>query len=235
MGSALKSVRDAMDAEVKASARRTAKRGPWKARTRTETHGRGRRNPPSPNPEAIGDDGASDFLVSVPVSRNWVNTTEWADGGEKDAPGWRRKAVRLVERLLGLSTSARRTPPAGKVDPLRVLLEAKMALSDVSDCLDRMKAYDDAICEAARGGQTARAEKLMLARKTVQQESVLRAGGFTKFLSEAQVVESASKCQRGLRLDWAANFTRPFPKEALARKVLGHGPSEVGEDPTKEP
>jgi len=39
-----------------------------------------------------------------------------------------------------------------------------------------------------------------------------------KYLTEAQVVEFASKCMKGLRLDWVANFARAIPDEVVRRK-----------------
>lgn len=161
---------------------------------------------------------------SFEMEMNGVLPRTWGmsdNDSKSQRTGVRRRIVNAIERLLGLSTSGldARTEVFGKSNPLEVLLSVRGSLQEAKDYTDRVKSYDGAIKQALAGGQTARATKLMKARQVVQQESLLLVAGFKQYLSEQQVIEFASKCQKGLRLDWVENFGRPIPDSALKRKV----------------
>jgi hypothetical protein len=129
---------------------------------------------------------------------------------------WRHRFIAFMERLL--RTAKKRPKMYGDVDPLSILLSVGGSLQEVKDYIGRVKVYDDTIRAAMRGGQKARVEQLKMARQVVQYESMLRAAGFKQYLSEAQAIDFAVRCQKGLRLDWTANFGRPIPDAVVAKK-----------------
>lgn len=143
--------------------------------------------------------------------------------GDKEVLSWRRRFVNWFASILGLEsrTTSKKSDsvPHGSMDPLKILLSVNGSLNEMVDCMDRIADFDNTIEQAKLAGQTARVERLEKARDIVNKESLLRSQGFNKFLPEREAVEFAEKCQKGLRLDWIANFTRPIPEDVIANKV----------------
>lgn len=83
---------------------------------------------------------------------------------------------------------------------------------------ERAAQYEKAIQQARELRQTALAEKLVAGLMMARVEAQLVATGKTKFVSEATVVKFHEVCERGLRLDWLANFTRPLPNDVAQAK-----------------
>ena len=164
------------------------------------------------------DDGVSESwdIATTPM---FFNTAQSINGDSKTAYsiGWKRRLVKRLEKMLKLNREEKRI--YGKVSPIDIFLSARGSLQEIKDYIDRVKIYDAVIKDAMLAGQIGRADQLKKARKIVQQESVLRAAGFKTFLSEETVIDFAIKCEKGLRLDWVANFNRPVPAEVLAKKV----------------
>lgn len=132
--------------------------------------------------------------------------------------GWRHRLMRTIAKVLGIS----QTVPKGNygsIDPLKIFVSVRKSLQEAKEYLDRISLYDVAIQQATLSGQTARVAKLTAAKRVVGCESVLRVAGFNQYLTETQLVLFASKCQKGLALDWAENFVRPIPDAVVKRKV----------------
>lgn len=131
--------------------------------------------------------------------------------------GWRASILSSVEKILGLQKKPE--PTIGNHDPMKILLSVRGSLKEAKDYTDRLSHYDDAIKQAMKAGQKARAEKLVSARDIVKHESLLLSTGFKQFMSEDTAIDFALKCQKGLRMDWIANFARPIPVDVIERKV----------------
>lgn len=83
----------------------------------------------------------------------------------------------------------------------------------------RADGYNRLLHEAKANGQTALVEQLLAGLAATRGESQLVALGMTRTVSEETLIGFVGKCERGLRLDWLKNFTRPIPSDVQARKV----------------
>lgn len=84
--------------------------------------------------------------------------------------------------------------------------------------VNRIGKYIKAIEAAEKAGQVALVEMLKKDLIVNKYESILFAEGFYYIVTEEQVVEFASKTERGLALDYIENFIRPIPEEVIAKK-----------------
>lgn len=171
-----------------------------------------------PNQIAMSE-GSFDININ-----QWEPTTPnvWQNAnGEMKMSGGSRYDMRhrFVDALSRLLRIHNKEKTSGTIDPLRILLSVRGSLPEIQDYVARVATYDAVIQQAKTAGQKARMEHLLKARQTVQFESMLIAAGFKQYLSEAQVIDFALKCQKGLRLDWIANFTRPIPDGVVAKKT----------------
>jgi len=82
----------------------------------------------------------------------------------------------------------------------------------------RSENYIKAIKEAKQFGQIALFEKLENMLKVVRQETQLYALGLKQIITEEQVVAFYKESEKGIRLDWIKNFTRPIPNNFLKIK-----------------
>ena len=156
------------------------------------------------------------------------NDVQWSSGEQlfsnsvepfvgKTRQTWKHFLSRKFQELLGIAPKPKKEI-CGNMSPLEVFDKIRNSVKEAEDYTKRTLLYDQEIMKSQSAGQTARSEKLIRARAVVQQESVLISAGFKKFLTEDQVIEFASKCQKGLRLDWIANFGRPIPGSVVSRK-----------------
>jgi len=143
------------------------------------------------------------------------------DAGDsaKGNKSWKYRLVSGLSQLLGIHSSKTSSIPHGNTNPLEILLSVKGKLKEVQDYTNRLSLYDETIKQAKLASQTARVEQLSSARNIVMSESLLMASGFKQYLSEDAVIEFATKCQRGLRLDWISNFFRPLPSDVINQKI----------------
>lgn len=84
---------------------------------------------------------------------------------------------------------------------------------------ERDKALANLINQARITGQFDMLKKLEAEKNVRVFENILYAKGHHKFLTEAQLLEFTSKCERGLCLDWIKNFVRPIPENVVATKA----------------
>lgn len=83
----------------------------------------------------------------------------------------------------------------------------------------RTVGYVRAIEGARARGQRALLEQLVAGLAAVRSETQLVSMGLSTYLTEDAVVRFARKVDRGLRLDWLANFTRVIPDDVAAKKA----------------
>lgn len=154
------------------------------------------------------------------VTMPWVGvpTNSWSVKSQNGPLGWKHRLVIAIEKLLRIH-KPKKEIPSGKTNPMQILLSVRGNLKEAQDYTNRLMLYDEVIQQAKVAGQIARVEQLMKARKIVKWESLLIAAGFKQYLSEDTTIEFAEKCQKGLRLDWVANFARPIPGDVIAKKV----------------
>lgn len=80
---------------------------------------------------------------------------------------------------------------------------------------DRISDYLKQIHNAVTVGQTSLVEDLLRGLVTNKYESVLFAEGFYYVVNEEQMVNFVSKCEKGIKLDYVKNFTRPMPQDVV--------------------
>lgn len=80
---------------------------------------------------------------------------------------------------------------------------------------DRVSDYLKSIHNAVTVGQTALVEDLLKGLVTNKYESVLFAEGLYYVINEEQMVEFVSQCEKGIKLDYVKNFTRPMPQDIV--------------------
>ena len=80
---------------------------------------------------------------------------------------------------------------------------------------DRVSNYLKAIHNAVSCGQTALVEDLVRGMVTNKYESVLYAEKYYYVVTENQMVDFVKKCERGIKLDYIKNFTRPLPQTVV--------------------
>lgn len=83
---------------------------------------------------------------------------------------------------------------------------------------DRFANYEKAIAHLKRTGQIAVLERMEYELDIHRAETQLYATGFTKVITEENVVEFAKKSCRDVRIDWIKNFTRLIPEAVIDAK-----------------
>lgn len=80
---------------------------------------------------------------------------------------------------------------------------------------DRVSKYLTALHNATNIGQTALQEELIRGLITNRYESVLYAEGCYYAVTEELVAKFASQCEKGLKLSYLKNFSRPIPQDVI--------------------
>ena len=80
---------------------------------------------------------------------------------------------------------------------------------------DRVSDYLKSIHNAVTVGQTALVEDLLRGLVTNKYESVLFAEGLYYVVNEQQMVSFVKQCEKGIKLDYVKNFTRPMPQDIV--------------------
>ena len=102
------------------------------------------------------------------------------------------------------------------IDALEFFSLVKLTSKDsVSTYRDRVSDYLKAIHNAVTVGQTALVEDLLRGLVTNKYESVLFSEGFYYVVNEDQMVKFVSQCEKGIKLDYVKNFTRPMPQDIV--------------------
>ena len=80
---------------------------------------------------------------------------------------------------------------------------------------DRVSDYFKSIHNAVTVGQTALVEDLLRGLVTNKYESVLFAEGLYYVVNEQQMVSFVKQCEKGIKLEYVKNFTRPMPQDIV--------------------
>ena len=103
-----------------------------------------------------------------------------------------------------------------EIDALKFFSLVKATSKDsLKTYRDRVNDYLKAIYNAVRSGQTALLEDLARGMVSSKYESVLYAEGLYYTVTEEQMIEFVKKCEKGIKLDYIKNFTRPLPEDVI--------------------
>ena len=80
---------------------------------------------------------------------------------------------------------------------------------------DRVSDYLKSIHNAVTVGQTALVEDLLRGLVTNKYESVLFAEGLYYVVNEQRMVSFVKQCEKGIKLEYVKNFTRPMPQDVV--------------------
>jgi hypothetical protein len=101
-------------------------------------------------------------------------------------------------------------------DALKFFSLVKLSSKDsVSTYRDRVSDYLKAIHNAVTCGQTALLEDLLRGMVTNKYEAVLFAEQLYYVVNENQMVDFIKKCEKGIKLDYIKNFSRPLPQNVV--------------------
>lgn len=169
-----------------------------------------------------------EFGLYVPVSsideyedpQNWADSEEsrnFIDGVRVQAnPMW----FSNPRRINTLMRSVKSWFADKTAEPVEQVFEKiLMSLEETKLYNDRNAEFDRLIKNAEVLGQTDLIKKLKQDKASRSFENVLFAKDKKKFITEKQLLEFGKKCEKGLCLDWIANFARVIPDDVLAAKV----------------
>lgn len=107
---------------------------------------------------------------------------------------------------------------SNEISPKEFFESVKNSAEELVLANERFASYEKAIAHLKRSGQIAILERMEYDLEIHRAETQLYAIGHTKVVTEANVVEFASKACRELRLDWIKNFSRLIPEKVLEAK-----------------
>lgn len=130
----------------------------------------------------------------------------------------------LLSRFLGLFKRAQVATLQFYRDktalPVTTLFESLMGAGKrLENLKGRLADYQQSITYARQMGQTALVDQLEARLPIIETESVVISAGFDQYIEEATLIDFATKCEKGLRLDYIRHFTRLIPHAAQVRKV----------------
>jgi hypothetical protein len=152
----------------------------------------------------------SSNLISFPPARG--NLVVRIDGQEVTV------AQGSAEKKRGFFSWLFKTKPPKEMSVLEFFTSMKNSTEELELVLERAAQYEAAILQAKELRQKALVEKLEEGLLVARAETQLVATKKVKYLTEETLVTFYKKCEKGLRLDWLANFTRPLPVEVAAAK-----------------
>lgn len=142
------------------------------------------------------------FSVSSNFSKTQANTT----------------GVLLSAIQTGFNKIKSKIDDINKVNAIDFFNDVKLSCKESAQTyLNRVDKYLSAIHSATVTGQTALLENLFKNLVANKYESVLYAEKMYYVVSEEQIVEFAKKTERGLSLDYIANFARPLPQDLVVK------------------
>jgi len=111
--------------------------------------------------------------------------------------------------------------PSYKMDVLKFFKNVKLiTMESAGTYFGRIEPYLKALKDAKDMGQTALVQRLLGRIILVKYESILKAYGFDKRISERQLVDFVKKTEKGVSLCYVSNFGRPIPNDVIEKKVL---------------
>lgn len=154
-------------------------------------------------------------LVGIPDSDLFLpNGDSWGENNVhfSSIKGW------LINKIASIG-SKEKTKEKPEIDIIEFFSRVKIESEEIGkNYYDRIKPYLKQLNNAKALGQTALYDELLLRITMVKFESLLVAGGFNKRITEEQIVKFVKMTEKGLRLDYVANFGRPVPEDVIKRK-----------------
>ena len=102
---------------------------------------------------------------------------------------------------------------------IEVFARIKASASELAEWDERNLALAELTERAQAAGQKDLLKTLETQKSIRLFENMLFAKNQKRLLTEAQLLDFTAKCERGLCLDWVADFVRPIPQEVVAEKV----------------
>lgn len=136
---------------------------------------------------------------------------------KKMDPLYERKSE--IEKTLAIIE--KKESPKYSLDVLKFFESVKLITTkSAGTYFSRIEPYLKAIKDAKSMGQTALVQRLLGRIILVKYESILKAYGFDKRISEKQLVDFIKKTEKGISLCYVSNFGRPIPNDVIEKKVL---------------
>ncbi len=114
---------------------------------------------------------------------------------------------------------ARLFPPPKPESVLDVFARVKASASELKKWDERNAVLVEMTGRARSAGQKEMLKKLETEKGVRQFENLLFVKGRRKLLTEQQLLDFTAKCEKGLCLDWVADFVRPIPANVVAEKT----------------
>ena len=102
---------------------------------------------------------------------------------------------------------------------LEVFARIKASTSELEEWGKRNASLMKMIHQAELAGQKELVKKLEAAKCVRKFENMLYVKGRRKLLTEQQLLDFTSQCERGLCLDWVKDFVRPIPPDVVVEKI----------------
>lgn len=178
--------------------------------------------------ETHEDETISDFNITLSdkmrhnlekVSAKGI-TFSWQVNGQSEIPH-KDSLFRTIQNYFRKSKEEKiEKRQIAKFDVVKFFNEVKLATEDEANKYrNRLNEYITCIGYAEKAGQVALKERLFENLIINKYESVLFAKGYTKVLTETQLIKFAQNCPKALSLDYIANYTRTIPLNAV-KKIM---------------
>jgi len=166
---------------------------------------------------------SADSFVRQTMLSEFGGVTLISEGGTVRLVQPEKKQSRFRKWFKGLFEEPK--PPQKVLTVQEFFASVKNSVQELDVVAERADQYAAAIRQARETGQKALMEQLEAGLLTVRTEAQLVAAGQLKFVSEESIVQFYMESERGLRLDWLANFTRPLPLDVTTKKLAAdaHG------------
>ena len=156
----------------------------------------------------------ADFIESN-TNTNPLSFPEFNNSGDIDEGNVERKKT-IFSKLF----KKRNREKKPEMDVLEFFKEVKLCTDESKRTyIERTEPYLAAIKQAKELGQVALVDKLVESLRINKYESVLFASGYGKKIEESQMVEFARKSDKGIKLVYIKNFTRPIPQDIATKKL----------------
>lgn len=158
--------------------------------------------------EKIAYEDAEKFNMEVSNNGDFVESTFPEFFNPKKKSLWSK----IKDALSGVKDSIQ------EESVIVVFNRVKVGMKELNEWIDRKKELDNQIEIAQAAGQSHLAKKLISERTVRNYENALFLAGHKKYASEQDLLDFAKKCEKGLSIDWMADFARPIPASVIEKK-----------------
>ena len=165
----------------------------------------------------INEKGVSTIFGNV-YSSSWGNTI--SVNGAIDGGGEKNKTVNWFGRLIEKLTAKKEKEATYSLSVLDFFENIKLIGKGSAETYkDRVMKYLDALHTAEITGQEALKQKLVREMFVNKYEAELYANGYYYVVTEKQVLDFASKTEKGVDLIYLKNFARPLPEKVVKKLI----------------